>query len=49
MQETGVYLGMRMLTERLRRAAGDDALREVSELMWAMALQLCLLYTSRCV
>ena len=40
MKETGVYLGMRMLTERLRRAGSDDELREVSELMWAMALQL---------
>ncbi|MCO5091404.1 TIGR02302 family protein [Bosea sp. (in: a-proteobacteria)] len=40
MKEPGIYLGMRMLTERLRRAGGDDALREVAELMWAMALQL---------
>jgi len=40
MKETGVYLGMRMLSERLRRSTSDDQLREVSELMWAMALQL---------
>ena len=40
MKETGVYLGMRMLNERLRRASSDDQLREVAELMWAMALQL---------
>lgn len=40
MKETGVYLGMRMLGERLRRSGSDDELREVSELMWAMALQL---------
>jgi uncharacterized protein (TIGR02302 family) len=40
MKETGIYLGMRMINERLRRASGDDELREVAELMWAMALQL---------
>lgn len=40
MKETGVYLGMRLINERLRRAGGDDELREVAELMWAMALQL---------
>lgn len=40
MKETGTYLGMRMLTERLRKSQSDDQLREVSELMWAMALQL---------
>lgn len=40
MKEPGVYLGMRMLSERLRRSGSDDELREVSELMWAMALQL---------
>lgn len=40
MKETGVYLGMRMIGERLRRAGNDDQLREVAELMWAMALQL---------
>ena len=31
---------MRLLSERLRRSDSDDELREVSELMWAMALQL---------
>ena len=40
MKETGVYLGMRMINERLRRASSDDQLREVTELMWALALQL---------
>lgn len=40
MKETGVYLGMRMINERLRRATSDDQLREVADLMWAMALQL---------
>jgi uncharacterized protein (TIGR02302 family) len=40
MKETGVYLGMRMINERLRRAGSDGQLREVAELMWAMALQL---------
>jgi uncharacterized protein (TIGR02302 family) len=40
MKEPGVYLGMRLLTERLRRSGSDDELREVAELMWAMALQL---------
>jgi uncharacterized protein (TIGR02302 family) len=40
MTEPGVYLGMRLLTERLRRSGSDDELREVAELMWAMALQL---------
>lgn len=40
MKETGVYLGMRMIGERLRRAGNDDQLREVAELMWALALQL---------
>lgn len=40
MKEMGTYLGMRMLTERLRKSDSDDELREVSELMWAMALQL---------
>lgn len=40
LKETGIYLGMRMLNERLRRAASDDQLREVAELMWALALQL---------
>ncbi len=40
MKETGVYLGMRMINERLRRSTSDDQLREVAELMWAMALQL---------
>lgn len=40
MKETGVYLGMRLINERLRRASNDDELREVAELMWAMALQL---------
>lgn len=40
MKETGVYLGMRLINERLRRASSDDELREVAELMWAMALQL---------
>ena len=40
MKETGVYLGMRMVNERLRRASSDDELREVAELMWALALQL---------
>ncbi|MDP3603261.1 MAG: TIGR02302 family protein [Bosea sp. (in: a-proteobacteria)] len=40
MKETGVYLGMRMIGERLRQARTDDQLREVAELMWALALQL---------
>lgn len=40
MKETGVYLGMRMVSERLRRAASDDQLREVVELMWALAIEL---------
>lgn len=40
MKEMGTYLGMRMLTERLRKSGSDDELREVSEMMWAMALQL---------
>jgi len=40
MKETGVYLGMRMVTERLRKSASDDELREVADLMWALALQL---------
>ncbi|SFJ47668.1 TIGR02302 family protein [Bosea sp. OK403] len=40
MKETGVYLGMRMIAERLRRSASDDQLRDVADLMWAMALQL---------
>jgi uncharacterized protein (TIGR02302 family) len=40
MKETGVYLGMRMIAERLRRANSDDGLRDVSELMWALALQM---------
>ncbi|MFA6964640.1 TIGR02302 family protein [Bosea sp. (in: a-proteobacteria)] len=40
MKETGVYLGMRMINERLRRARSDDQLRDVAELMWALALQL---------
>lgn len=40
MKETGVYLGMRMITERLRKSSSDDELREVAELMWALALQL---------
>lgn len=40
MKETGVYLGMRLIGERLRRAASDDQLREVAELMWGLALQL---------
>lgn len=40
LKETGVYLGMRLLNERLRKAHSDDQLREVAELMWALALQL---------
>lgn len=40
MKEAGIYLSMRMLNERLRRAGSDDQLREVAELMWALALQL---------
>lgn len=40
MKETGVYLGMRMIGERLRRATNDDQLRDVADLMWGMALQL---------
>jgi uncharacterized protein (TIGR02302 family) len=39
-KEPGVYLGMRMIGERLRRAASDDELRETAELMWALALHL---------
>ncbi|WP_332683242.1 TIGR02302 family protein [Bosea sp. (in: a-proteobacteria)] len=40
MKETGIYLGMRLIGERLRRASSDDQLREVAELMWGLALQL---------
>lgn len=40
MKETGVYLGMRMINERLRRSTSDDQLRDVADLMWSMALQL---------
>lgn len=40
MKETGVYLSMRMIGERLRRAASDDQLRDAAEMMWALALQL---------
>ncbi|KFC74046.1 hypothetical protein FG93_01344 [Bosea sp. LC85] len=40
MKETGAYLGMRLIGERLRRAANDDQLRDVADLMWGMALQL---------
>lgn len=40
MKEAGVYLGMRLVNERLRRASSDDELREVADLMWALALQL---------
>ncbi|GAU82989.1 TIGR02302 family protein [Bosea sp. BIWAKO-01] len=40
MKEAGVYLGMRMIGERLRRATNDDQLRDVADLMWGMALQL---------
>lgn len=40
MKDAGVYLGMRMINERLRRSSSDDQLREVADLMWAMALQL---------
>ncbi|MGQ3282249.1 TIGR02302 family protein, partial [Bosea sp. (in: a-proteobacteria)] len=40
MKETGVYLSMRLIGERLRQARTDDQLREVAELMWALALQL---------
>jgi uncharacterized protein (TIGR02302 family) len=40
MKETGIYLGMRMINERLRGSTSDDQLREVAELLWAMALQL---------
>lgn len=40
MKETGVYLGMRMIAEGLRRAATDDQLREVADQMWTLALQL---------
>ncbi|RDJ21668.1 TIGR02302 family protein [Bosea caraganae] len=40
MKEAGVYLGMRMITEGLRRANTDDQLREVADQMWTLALQL---------
>lgn len=40
MKETGVYLAMRMIGERLRRASSDDQLRETADLMWGLALQL---------
>lgn len=40
MKETGVYLAMRMIGERLRRATSDDQLRETADLMWGLALQL---------
>ena len=38
--QTGVYLGMRMIGERLRGARNDNQLRDVAEMMWALALQL---------
>jgi uncharacterized protein (TIGR02302 family) len=40
MKEAGVYLGMRMISEGLRRAKTDDQLREVADQMWTLALQL---------
>lgn len=40
MKEAGVYLGMRMIGEGLRRASTDDQLREVADQMWTLALQL---------
>jgi len=40
MKEAGVYLGMRMIAEGLRRANTDDQLREVADQMWTLALQL---------
>ncbi|MGL4973704.1 MAG: TIGR02302 family protein, partial [Bosea sp. (in: a-proteobacteria)] len=36
----GTYLGLRMIGDRLRNARNDEALKDVTELMWAMALQL---------
>lgn len=39
-KQTGVYLGMRMINQNLRQARTDDQLRDVAEMIWAMALQL---------
>ena len=36
----GTYLGLRMIGDRLRNARSDEALKDATELMWAMALQL---------
>lgn len=36
----GIYLGLRMVAERLRGARVDEDLLDVAELLWAMALQI---------
>lgn len=36
----GIYLGLRMVAERLRHARSDAELLDVADLMWAMALQI---------
>ena len=36
----GVFLGLRMAAERLRRARNDEGLVEVAEMLWQMALQI---------
>ena len=36
--EVGVYLGLRLVSERLRRAKSDADLLEVAEFLWQMAL-----------
>ncbi|KAA2234367.1 TIGR02302 family protein [Salinarimonas soli] len=36
----GVFLGLRMATERLRRARNDESLVEVADMLWQMALQI---------
>jgi uncharacterized protein (TIGR02302 family) len=39
-KDKGVYLGLRMLSDRLRNARNDTDLIDVADLMWAMALQI---------
>lgn len=38
--DKGIYLGLRMVSDRLRNARNDGDLIEVADLMWAMALQI---------
>jgi uncharacterized protein (TIGR02302 family) len=40
MPDKGQYVGLRLIADQLRRAAGDKALIEVTEQLWAMALHL---------